>query len=36
MWKKGNRTGAVATMLVMNSITAVVVANNYKVASSLR
>jgi hypothetical protein len=36
MWKKGNRTGAVATMLVLNSITAVVVANNYKVASSLR
>jgi hypothetical protein len=36
MWKKGNRTAAVATMLVLNSITAVVVANNYKVASGLR
>ena len=36
MWKKGNRVGAIATMLVVNGVTAAVVANNYKVASSLR
>ena len=36
MWKRGNRTGAIATMLVVNSVTAMVVANNYKVASTLR
>ena len=36
MWKKGNRAGAIATMLIVNSVTAAVVANNYKVASSLR
>jgi len=36
MWKKGNRAGAIATMLIANGVTAVVVANNYKVASSLR
>jgi hypothetical protein len=36
MWKKGNRAGAIATMLVVNSVTAAVVANNYKVASGLR
>jgi len=36
MWRKGNRTGAVATMLIVNGVTAAVVANNYKVASSLR
>ncbi len=36
MWKKGNRAGAIATMLVVNGITAAVVANNYKVASTLR
>lgn len=36
MWKRGNRTGAIATMLVVNSVTALVVANNYKVASTLR
>jgi len=36
MWKKGNRTGAVATMLVLNTVTALVVTNNYKVASSLQ
>ena len=36
MWRRGNRTRAIATMLVVNSLTAVVVANNYKVASSLR
>ena len=36
MWKKGNRAGAIATMLIANGVTAAVVANNYKVASSLR
>jgi hypothetical protein len=36
MWKKGNRAGAIATMLIVNGVTAAVVANNYKVASSLR
>jgi len=36
MWKKGNRAGAIAAMLVANSVTAIVVANNYKVSSSLR
>jgi hypothetical protein len=36
MWKKGNRVGAIATMLVVNGVTAGIVANNYKVASSLR
>jgi hypothetical protein len=36
MWKRGNRAGAIATMLIVNSVTAAVVANNYKVASTLR
>lgn len=36
MWKRGNRIGALATMLIANGVTAAVVANNYKVASSLR
>jgi hypothetical protein len=36
MWKRGNRTGAIATMLIVNGVTAAVVANNYKVASNLR
>jgi hypothetical protein len=36
MWKRGNRVGAIATMLVANSVTALVVANNYKVSSSLK
>lgn len=36
MWKRGNRAGAIATMLIVNGLTAAVVANNYKVASSLR
>lgn len=36
MWKRGNRAGALATMLVVNSVTAAVVANNYRVASSLK
>lgn len=36
MWKRGNRVGAIATMLVVNGVTAAVVANNYKVAASLR
>lgn len=36
MWKRGNRAGAIATMLIVNGVTAAVVANNYKVASNLR
>ncbi len=36
MWKRGNRVGAIATMLIANGVTAAVVANNYKVASSLK
>lgn len=36
MWKRGNRVGAIATMLVVNGVTAAVVANNYKVAAGLR
>ena len=36
MWRRGNRAGALATMLVVNSVTAMVVAHNYRVASSLR
>lgn len=36
MWKRGSRIGAIATMLIVNGVTAAVVANNYKVASSLR
>jgi hypothetical protein len=36
MWKRGNRVGAIATMLVVNGVTGAVVANNYRVASSLR
>lgn len=36
MWKRGNRVGAIATMLIANSVTALVVSNNYKVASSLK
>jgi hypothetical protein len=36
MWKRGNRAGAIATMLVVNGVTAAVVANNYKVAARLR
>lgn len=36
MWKKGNRKGAIATMVIANAVTFAVAANNYKVASSLR
>jgi len=36
MWKRGNRMGAIAAMLVANGVTAMVVANNYRVAQSLR
>jgi hypothetical protein len=36
MWKRGNRAGAIATMIVVNAVTGAVVANNYKVASQLR
>jgi hypothetical protein len=36
MWKRGNRTGAIVTMLIVNGVTAAVAANNYKVVSNLR
>jgi hypothetical protein len=36
MWRRGSRAGAIATMLIVNGVTAAVVANNYKVASTLR
>jgi len=36
MWRRGNRAGAIATMLVVNSVTAMVAAHNYRLASSLR
>jgi uncharacterized protein DUF5658 len=35
LWKKGNRTGAIVSMLVANSITAVVVAHNYRLSNQL-
>jgi hypothetical protein len=36
LWKKGNKVGAIATMIAVNAVTAAVVANNYRVASRLR
>jgi hypothetical protein len=36
MWKRGNRVGAIATMIVANSVTGMVVAHNYKVARQLQ
>src|SRR5262245_40996407 len=35
LWKKGNRTGAIVSMLVANSLTAVVVAHNYRLSNQL-
>ena len=35
LWKKGNRTGAIVSMIIANSVTAVVVAHNYRLASQL-
>jgi len=36
MWKRGNRVGAIATMMAANSVTAFVVAHNYKLAHQLQ
>jgi hypothetical protein len=36
MWKRGNRMGAIATMIVANAVTAVVVAHNYRLAQQLQ
>lgn len=36
LWRRGNRAGAIALMVVANGVTAAVVAHNYKVASALR
>jgi hypothetical protein len=36
MWKRGNRIGAIVTMIAANSVTGFVVAHNYKVAHQLQ
>jgi Domain of unknown function (DUF5658) len=36
MWKRGNRVGALITMIAANSVTGFVVAHNYKLARQLR
>ena len=36
MWKRGNRVGAIVTMIAANSVTGFVVAHNYKLARQLR
>jgi Domain of unknown function (DUF5658) len=36
MWKRGNRIGAVMTMIAANSVTGFVVAHNYRLARQLR
>jgi Domain of unknown function (DUF5658) len=36
MWKRGNRVGALITMIAANSVTGVIVAHNYKLARQLR
>ena len=36
MWKRGNRAGAIAAMVAANSVTALVVSHNYRVANTLR
>jgi len=35
LWKKGNRTGAIVSMIIANSVTAVVVAHNYRLSNQL-
>ena len=35
LWKKGNRTGAIVSMVIANSVTAIVVAHNYRLANQL-
>ena len=36
MWKRGNRVGAIVTMIAANSVTGLVVAHNYKLARQLQ
>ncbi|HEX7084812.1 MAG TPA: DUF5658 family protein [Vicinamibacterales bacterium] len=36
LWKRGNKVGAIATMVVANAVAAAVVAHNYRLASELR
>jgi hypothetical protein len=36
MWKRGNRLGAIVTMIAANSVTGFVVAHNYKLARQLQ
>jgi Domain of unknown function (DUF5658) len=36
MWRRGNRMGAIATMIAANAVTAVVVAHNYQLANRLQ
>lgn len=36
MWKRGNRVGAIVTMIAANSVTGFVVAHNYKLAGQLQ
>jgi hypothetical protein len=36
MWKRGNRVGAIVTMIAANSVTSFVVAHNYKLAQQLK
>ncbi len=36
MWKRGNRLGAIATMIAANAVAAVVVAHNYQLAHQLQ
>jgi len=35
LWKKGNRTGAIVSMIIANSVTAVVAAHNYRLSNQL-
>ena len=36
MWRRGNRVGAIVTMIAANSVTGLVVAHNYKLARQLQ
>jgi hypothetical protein len=36
MWKRGNRLGAIVTMVAANSVTGIVVARNYQLAKQLQ
>src|SRR5690606_687171 len=36
LWKRGNKVGAIATMVVANAVAGAVVAHNYRVAAELR